>query len=186
MTNELLMALLIALIILLVSSAEKKNSCARAEKKTSGFTNSADLDDITGVQYICDDYGMCYKYSPIMTADTHGTPLYRGNLGVGRYPGDEWAMDSADLARLLTGRPDASLGSPLDPTTLTYPEIIGYFGTGVQTAYTPNEMAAMRTRDGLVHAGWVNNQQPGYVLTNSDRWNTNYKYQVGSSIQVVT
>lgn len=168
---DLLCALLVVCVLLLIMSCSKL--CG--EK----FTNNVTKDE-NGVQYICDDYGMCHKYSPIMTADHKGTPLYQGIFGLGRYPGDNYPEDGCDLARL------SGLGSPNEPTTLTYPEVLGYFGTGVQTAYTPNEMAAMRSRDGLVHAGWVNSQQPGYVLTNSDRWNTGYKYQVGSSIQVVT
>jgi hypothetical protein len=184
--NKILLAALLALLVLLLYIDNSQNHVSKFDNSTNKEKNNILTDEITGVQYICDDYGMCYKYSPIMTADNKGTPLYRGNLGLGRYPGDEYPMDGADLSRLHTGRPDGAMGSPLDPTTLTYPELIGYFGTGIQTAYTPNEMAAMRTRDGLVHAGWVNNQQPGYVLTNSDRWNTNYKYQVGSSIQVVS
>jgi len=142
--------------------------------------------DASGLQYQCDDYGLCHAAAPVMMANHNGAPLYQGQFGLGRYPGDNYPDSGCDLARLHTGRPNGSLGSPLEPTTMTYPEILGYFGTGVQTAYTPNEMAAMRSRDGLVHAGWVNSSQPGYVLTNSDRWNVGYKYQVGSSIQVVT
>jgi hypothetical protein len=183
---EYLLSVLLVLVVILLCSCSKKKEILKKTKKPEPFGAGKVCVDSNGVQYICDDYGMCYKYSPVMTADSQGTPLYRGNLGLGRYPGDEYPTDGADLARLHTGRPNGAMGSPLEPTTLTYPELIGYFGTGVQTAYTPNEMAAMRTRDGLVHAGWINNQQPGYVLTNSDRWNTNYKYQVGSSIQVVT
>jgi hypothetical protein len=167
----LMAALLVFCMILLCTTMKKKQSFEAGP---------------TGVQYLCDDYGLCNQYDPVMTADNKGTPLYRGRMGLGRYPDDEWPETGCDLAHLHTGRPDGAMGSPLDPTTITYPELIGYFGTGLATAYTPAEMAAMRSRDGLVHAGWVNHQQPGYLLTNSDRWPTGYKYQVGSSIQVVT
>lgn len=99
----------------------------------------------------------------------------------------DYPTAGCDMAALKTGRPDGSLGSEREPTTLTYPEVVGFYGTGAQTAYTPNEMSAMRSQDGLIHAGWINNSSSGsgQTLTNSDRWNTNYNYQVGSSIQVV-
>ncbi len=103
--------------------------------------------------------------------------LYMKKSKFGNYP-----SEGCDLARLDTGRPDGALGSPNEPTTLVYPVMQGYFDTGVQTAYSPNEMSAVRTADGLVHAGWINGSiGPG--LTNSDRYNIGYAYQVGSSIQ---
>ena len=97
-----------------------------------------------------------------------------------------YPTDKCDLARLNTGRWDGSLGSILEPTTLTYDETIKYFSDNDPIhPYPTGEMAARRSGDNLIHAGWINHTLPGENLVNSDRWNNGYKYQVGSSIQVL-
>ena len=189
----LLTVLLIVCLILLFSLLHKKSLLIidiEAEyppansKNCKNFGKLINFKDTNGVQSLCNDRKLCGLSS---VYPPQGATNWRGYTGAG-YPQDyDYPRDGCDLARLNTGRvSDLALGSPLDPTTLTYPELIGYFNdSNPQTAYSPNEMSAMRSRDGLIHAGWINGVSPGRVLCGSDRYNTGYKYQVGSSIQTV-
>jgi hypothetical protein len=169
---SLLYALFILCIILLILSCNNKNKDNKKDPMEDG-----------GVSTECTDYNTCNVNAPIYTANGY-SPLYRGNTGLGNPAGFSYPTSGCDMARLHTGNSAGSLGSVNEPTTLTFPEVLGYFGTGVSTAYTPNVMSAARSRDGLIHAGWVNSSQPGELLTNTDRKPVGYEYQIGSSIAV--